>query len=443
MRPETKYAKSGDVHIAYQVVGEGPIDLVLVYGWISHLEHQWEDPSLARFLERLASFSRLITFDKRGTGLSDRVAENALPTLEQRMDDVRAVLEAAGSSRAALFGISEGGPMSALFAATYPARTSALVMYGTYAKWIRDAEYPWAPTREDHEAAFAAYEKGWGTPIGLKVFAPSVAGDERWRQWWARHLRLAASPGAGVALYRMNIEIDVRQVLPTIRVPTLILHRTGDRLMDPGGAQYIAEQIPGARHVEQPGADHIPWLGDADALVGEIQEFLTGVRPTSDVDRILATVMFVDIVGSTERAAALGDARWRDLLANYHERVSREITRFRGRLIDTAGDGVFASFDGPARAIRCASAIRDVVGTLGLTIRGGLHTGECEVAGDKVAGIAVHIGARVAASAGPGETLVTGTVKDLVAGSGLRFSDRGSHALKGVAGRWRLFAVQA
>lgn len=442
MRPETRYAKSGDVHIAYQVVGEGPIDLVLVYGWISHIEHQWEEPSLARFLERLAPFSRLITFDKRGTGLSDRVAENALPTLEQRMDDVRAVLEAAGSSRAALFGISEGGPMSALFAATYPARTSAL-MYGTFAKWIRDAEYRWAPTREDHEAAFAAYEKEWGTPIGLKVMAPSVAGDERWRQWWARHLRLAASPGAGVALYRMNIEIDVRHVLPTIRVPTLVLHRTGDRLIDSGGARYIAGRIPGARYVEQPGADHIPWLGDAEALIGEIQEFLTGVRPTSDVDRILATVMFVDIVGSTEQAAALGDARWRDLLANYHERVGTEIMRFRGRVIDTAGDGVFASFDGPARAIRCASAIRDVVGRLGLTIRGGLHTGECEVAGDKVAGIAVHIGARVAASAGPGETLVTSTVKDLVAGSGLRFSDRGSHALKGVAGRWRLFAVQA
>jgi len=443
MRPETRYAKSGDVHIAYQVAGEGPIDLVLVYGWISHIEHQWEDPSLARFLEQLASFSRLITFDKRGTGMSDRVAENALPTLEQRMDDVRAVLEAAGSARAALFGISEGGPMSALFAATYPARTSALVMYGTYAKWIRDAEYPWAPTREDHEAAFTAYEKAWGTPIGLKVFAPSVAGDERWRQWWARHQRLAASPGAGVALYRMNIEIDVRHVLPTIRVPTLMLHRAGDRLMHSGGARYIAGQIPGARYVEQPGTDHIPWLGDANAVVGEIQEFLTGVRPTLEVDRILATVMFVDIVGSTGRAAALGDARWRDLLTNYHALVSREIARFRGRVIDTAGDGVFASFDGPARAIRCASAVRDVVRTLGLTIRGGVHTGECEVAGDKVAGIAVHIGARVAASAGPGETLVTGTVKDLVAGSGLRFSDRGSHSLKGVAGRWRLFAVQA
>ena len=332
--------------------------------------------------------------------------------------------------------------MCALFAATYPARTTALVMYAPYAKWIRDAEYPWAPTREEHEAACVAYEKKWGTPIGLKVLAPSVASDERWRQWWARYQRLAASPGAGVALYRMNIEIDVRHVLPAISVPTLILHRTGDRLLDPAGARYVAEQIKGARYVEQPGADHVPWVGDADAVVAEIQEFLTGVRPSLQSDRVLATVMFVDIVGSTERAAALGDARWRDLLTSYHESVSREIARFRGRVLDTAGDGVFASFDGPARSIRCANAIRDTAATLGLQIRGGLHTGECEVTGDKVTGIAVHIGARVAAIAGPGETLVTATVKDLVAGSGLRFADRGSHTLRGLTGRWRLFAVQ-
>jgi class 3 adenylate cyclase/alpha-beta hydrolase superfamily lysophospholipase len=442
MRPETRYAKSGDVHVAYQVVGEGAVDLVLVHGWISHLEHQWEDPSLARFLERLASFSRLILFDKRGTGLSDRVADSALPTLEQRMDDVRAVMDAAGSTRAALFGISEGGPLSALFAATYPMRTSALIMYGAYAKWIGDADYPWAPSREDHEAAFKAYEEHWGTPIGLKVLAPSIASDERWRQWWGQHQRLSASPGAGVTLYRMNVEIDIRQILPTIRVPTLILHRLGDRLMNPAGAKYMAGQIPGAKYVELPGEDHVAWIGEVDILLAEIQEFVTGVRPASEVDRILATVLFVDIVGSTDRAAALGDARWRDLMNNYQQKVGKEVARLGGRVINTAGDGVFASFDGPARAIRCACAVRDGVAALGLTVRSGLHTGECEVDGDKIAGIAVHIGARVAAHAGPGEILLSGTVKDLVAGSGLRFVDRGSHTLKGVAGRWRLFAVQ-
>jgi class 3 adenylate cyclase/alpha-beta hydrolase superfamily lysophospholipase len=442
MRPETRYAKSGDVHVAYQVVGEGAVDLVLVHGWISHLEHQWEDPSLARFLERLASFSRLILFDKRGTGLSDRVADSALPTLEQRMDDVRAVMDAAGSTRAALFGISEGGPLSALFAATYPMRTSALIMYGAYAKWIGDADYPWAPSREDHEAAFKAYEEHWGTPIGLKVLAPSIASDERWRQWWGQHQRLSASPGAGVTLYRMNVEIDIRQILPTIRVPTLILHRLGDRLMNPAGAKYMAGQIPGAKYVELPGEDHVAWIGEVDILLAEIQEFVTGARPASEVDRILATVLFVDIVGSTDRAAALGDARWRDLMNNYQQKVGKEVARLGGRVINTAGDGVFASFDGPARAIRCACAVRDGVAALGLTVRSGLHTGECEVDGDKIAGIAVHIGARVAAHAGPGEILLSGTVKDLVAGSGLRFVDRGSHTLKGVAGRWRLFAVQ-
>ena len=442
MVPETRYAKSGDVHIAYQVVGRGPIDLILVHGWISHLEHQWEDPSLARFLERLASFSRLILFDKRGTGLSDRVADDALPTLEQRMDDLRVVMDAVGSRRSALFGISEGGPMCVLFAATYPERTSALLMYGTYAKWIRDSEYPWAMTRAEHEAAFAVYEKHWGTPVGLKTFAPSVANDEQWRQWWARHLRLAASPGAGVALYRMNIEIDVRHVLPTIRVPTLVLHRSGDRLFDPGGARYIASRIEHAKYVELPGVDHIAWLGDADALVAEVQEFLTGVRPISEVDRVLATVLFVDIVGSTERASMLGDARWRDLIASFHRLVAREVQRYRGRVVDTAGDGVFASFDGPARAIRCACAVRDAVTALGLTVRSGVHTGECEVSGDKIAGIAVHVGARVAAAAAPGEVLVSGTVRDLVSGSGLQLVDRGPHILKGIVGQWQLFAIQ-
>lgn len=443
MSAETKYAKSEKVHIAYQVVGDGPLDLVLVPGWVTHLEHQWQEPLQARFLERLASFARLILFDKRGTGLSDRVAEDALPTLEVRMDDVRAVLDAIGSSRAALVGISEGGPMCALFAATYPERTAALVMYGSYAKWIRDADYPWAPTRADHEAAFDAYEKGWGTPVGLKVVVPSVANDERYRKWWAEYLRTGASPGAGVALYRMNVEIDIRHVLPAIRVPTLILHRTGDRLINVGGSRYMAERIRNAKYVELTGVDHLPWFGNSDSMLAEIEEFLTGERPAAESDRILATVMFVDIVGSTERAAAVGDARWRDLLAGYHLRASAEIGRFRGRLIDTAGDGVFAAFDGPARAVRCAHAIREAASGLGLTVRAGLHTGECETSGDKLMGMAVHVAARVSSTASPDEVLTSSTVRDLVAGSGIQFSERGAHVLKGVPGEWRLFTARS
>ena len=438
----THYAKSGDVHIAYQVVGEGPVDLVLIHGWISHLDYQWEDPALARFLNRLASFSRLIVFDKRGTGLSDRVAESALPTLEQRMDDIRAVMDAAGSHRAVIFGISEGGPLSTLFAATYPARTAALIMYGTYAKWIRADDYPWAPTREEHEAAFKALEKHWGTPIGLKILAPSVANDERVRQWWAHYMRVSASPGAGLTLYRMNVEVDIRAILPTIRVPTLILQRSGDRLVPCQGARYMAEQIPAAKFVELPGDDHIPWIGNADPLLAEIQEFLTGEPPILEADRVLATVLFIDIVQSTQRATAIGDSRWRDLVNNYQQQVGKEVARLGGRVVNTAGDGVFATFDGPARAIKCARAVRDVVGTLGLVIRCGIHTGECVIEGKDVTGIAVHIGARIATRANPGEILLSSTVKDLIAGSRTECSDRGSHILKGVAGRWRLFAVK-
>jgi pimeloyl-ACP methyl ester carboxylesterase/class 3 adenylate cyclase len=442
MVPATHYAKSGDVHIAYQVVGDGPIDLVLVHGWISHLEYQWEDPALARFLNRLASFSRLIVFDKRGTGLSDRVAESALPTLEQRMDDIRAVMDAAGSHRAVIFGISEGGPLSTLFAATYPGRTAALIMYGAYAKWIRTDDYPWAPTREEHEAAFIAFEKHWGTAIGLKTLAPSAANDERMRQWWAHFMRVSASPGAGVTLYRMNVEVDIRAILPTIRVPTLMLHRSGDRVLPCQGARYMAGQIPGAKFVELPGDDHIPWIGNADPLLAEIQEFLTGETPMLEADRVLATVMFIDIVQSTQRATAIGDSRWRDLVEDYQQQVDKEVARLGGRVVNTAGDGVFAIFDGPARAIKCARAVRDVVGTLGLAIRCGIHTGECEIGGNDVAGIAVHIGARVAARADPGEMVLSSTVKDLIAGSRVECSDRGSHVLKGVSGRWRLFAVK-
>jgi len=437
-----RYAKSGNLHIAYRTVGDGPIDLVVVPGWVSHLEANWEEPLVAQFAERLMSFSRLILFDKRGTGLSDPVPLDRLPTLEQRMEDVHAVLDAVSSEKAALFGISEGGPLCALFAATYPERTSALVMSGCYAKWIRDEDYPWAPTRAEHEAAIDAYERKWGTPIGLKTIAPSVANDEGCRNWWARNLREGASPGAGIALYRMNIEIDIRAVLPTIRVPTLILHRTGDRLINVGNSRYMAEHIPNAKFVELEGVDHLPWFGNSDIVLDEVQEFLTGIRPGPARETILATIVFVDIVGSTEKASAIGDARWQSLLAGFHDLVKQELGRFRGRLIDTVGDGAFASFDGPARAIRCACAIRDRSAAFGTPVRAGLHTGECEVIDGKIAGIAVHIGARVAGQAQPGEVIVSSTVKDLVAGSGLRFSEGTVHTLKGVPGEWRLFSVQ-
>ncbi len=441
MEPETKYARSGSVNIAYQVVGNGPLDLVFVMGWVSHLEYFWEEPSFARFLNRLASFSRLILFDKRGTGLSDRVPETELPTLEQRMDDVRAVMDAVGSQRAALLGVSEGGPMCALFAATHPERTTALIMIGGYARRIWAPDYPWAPTVEAHERFMQEIRDGWGGPVGLAIRAPSLMHDERFKQWWARYLRMSASPAAALALTRMNAAIDIRHVLPTVHVPTLVVHRTGERTLSVEHARYMARQIPGARLVELPGEDHLPWVGDQDAIVDEVEEFLTGVRRGPEPDRVLATVVFTDIVGSTERAAAMGDRRWHDVLDGYYTVVRKELGRFRGREIETAGDGVLATFDGPARAVRCAVEIGRAVRYLGLEIRAGLHTGEVEMMGDNVGGIAVHIGARVAAHAGAGEVLVSSTVRDLVAGSGILFDDRGPRALKGVPGEWRLFAV--
>ena len=437
--PDTHYAKSGDVHIAYQVSGDGPLDLVVVPGWVSHLEYQWEEPWGARFFQRLSSFARLIRFDKRGTGLSDRVSE--MPTLEQRMDDVRAVMDAVGSERAALFGFSEGGPMSILFAAAYPQRTTALVLHGSYARSAWAPDYPYGRSEEQHRANLETLDRGWGGPVWIEYFAASAAKDERVRQWWATWLRLGASPGAGMALTRLAHEIDVRHVLPAIRVPTLILHRTDDQAVPIAHSRYMAERVPGAKLVELPGIDHIPWVGDQDTLLDEVEEFLTGVRQHAAVDRVLATVLFTDIVGSTALAAELGDRRWRHLLDNYYTLVRREVGRGRGREIDTAGDGLFASFDGPARAIRCASAIVSAVKPLGIAVRAGLHTGECEVIGEKIGGIAVHIGARVAAMASPGEVLVSHTVRDLVAGSGIRFEDRGTHVLKGVPGGWPLFAV--
>ena len=437
---ETRYAKSGDVHIAYQVIGNGPLDLVVVRGFVSHVELQWADPRPASLMTRLASFCRLIVFDKRGTGLSDRVG--SIPTLEERMDDVRAVTDAVGSDRVALLGMSEGGPMCALFAATYPERTSALIMYGAMARYAWAPDHPWGRTQEQHDASLKAAEQAWGTGASLPRFSPSLVNDESYREWWAAHERAAASPGAVLAVHRMNWEIDARHVLGTIRVPTLVLHRSGDRVVPVEQGRCIAERIPGAKYVELPGDDHTPWTGDTDALIGEIEEFLTGLRHGSEPDRVLATVLFTDIVGATERAAELGDRRWRELITQHHALVRQQLARYRGREIDTAGDGFLATFDGPALAVRCAAAIGQALRPLGVRIRAGLHTGECEVIGDKLGGIAVHIGARVAALAGPDEILASSTVKDLVAGSGLRFEDRGVHNLRGVPGEWRLFAAE-
>jgi pimeloyl-ACP methyl ester carboxylesterase len=446
VQPETHYARSGDVSIAYQVVGEGPFDVVFVPGSVSNVEYGWEEPSLARFYGRLASFSRLILFDKRGTGLSDRVKD--VPMLETRMDDVRAVMDAAGSERAAIMGISEGGPMAALFAATYPERTFAAILYGSPARYAWAPDYPWGRTLEEYRRHLEDMERRWGTPEYsdemLQWLAPSVADDDGFKRWFRTYARLSASPGAARDLGRMNMEIDVRQVLPAIRVPTLVLNRAEDRADQ---ARHLAAQIPGARYVELPGRDHAPWVGDADALVDAVREFVTsvweeGAWEEAEPDRVLATVLFTDIVGSSEKAASLGDRGWRELLERHHAEVRRQLVRFRGKEVDTAGDGFFASFDGPARAIRCATAIVESMPKLGLEVRAGLHTGECELVDDKVAGIAVHTGARVASQARPGEVLVSSTVKDLVAGSGLAFEDRGAHELKGIPGEWRLYAVE-
>jgi pimeloyl-ACP methyl ester carboxylesterase len=439
--PETRYAKSGDVNIAYQVVGDGPIDVVFVMGWVSHIELFWAEPSFARFLRRLASVGRLILFDKRGTGLSDRVPHDRLPTLEQRMDDVRAVLDAVGSERAALLGVSEGGPMCALFAATYPERTRALVMIGGYARLESAPDYPWGERPQDHD--WERLERDWGGDLGLVERAPSMAHDDRFRRWWASYLRLGASPGAVVALSKMNVAVDIRDVLPVIAVPTLVLHRVGDRLLPVEGARYVAERIPGARLVELPGEDHLPFAGDQDAMLDEIEEFLTGSRSAHEPERALATLLFTDVVGSTERVAELGDRRWRELLEAHNAAVRRELDHHRGRELSTAGDGFLAMFDGPIRAMRAALAIVEAVRELGLEVRAGIHTGEVELMGKDIGGLAVHIGARVSAAAGPGEVLVSRTVTDLVAGSGLQFEDRGPHTLKGVPGEWRLFRVIA
>lgn len=439
--PETRYARSGDVNIAYQVVGSGALDLVFVMGWVSHLEYFWREPSFAQFLLRLASFSRLILFDKRGTGLSDRVPVTELPTLEQRMDDVRAVLDAVGSQRAALCGVSEGGPMCSLFAATYPEKTIAVVMIGTYAKRIWAPDYPWAPTAEHRQEFYEEMQRDWGGPVGLEERAPSVADDPHFREWWATYLRMGASPGAALALTKMNADIDVRHVLASIRVPTLVIHRAGDACLKVEEGRYVAEQIPGAKYVELPGVDHLPFVGDQDAILDEIEEFLTGVRHAPLHDRVLATVLFTSIVDCAAQAARHGERQWRDLLERYQTYTRKELELFKGREIEMEDGHLLATFDGPARAIRAACAINDFAARLGLQIKAGLHTGECDVIGDQVGGIAVEIGAQVTAKASVGEVLVSHTVKDLVAGSGIRFEDKGALMLDEIPGTWGLFAV--
>jgi pimeloyl-ACP methyl ester carboxylesterase len=446
--PQVKYTRTGDTSIAYSVVGDGPFDLVYVGGWVtSSLEYAWLGPP-RQFFERLASFARLILFDKRGTGLSDRM--HGISDHETRMDDLRAVMDAVGSERAAIMGVSEGGPLAVLFAATYPERTAATVLYGTTPTYLRADDFPWASTRDEALAALArSPSTDWGTDEWAdehwaSLWAGAPYTDEL-RSWWRSYVRLSASPGAAASLGRANMDLDVRHVLPTMRVPTLVAHVEGDKLIPVESSHYLASKIPGAELVLLPGQAHAPYA-NIEPLTREVERFLTGIHDRGEWDeierdRVLATILFTDIVGSTARAAELGDRAWRELLGEHHTRVRRQLARYRGHEVDTAGDGFFASFDGPARAIRCATAIEESVRELGLQMRAGVHTGECEVVDGKVGGIAVHIGARVAAEAQPGEVLVSQTVKDLVAGSGLAFSDRGAAELKGVPGEWRLYAL--
>ena len=440
---EVSYARSGDIRIAYQVVGEAPVDLVLVHGWVCTFQPGWEYPKLAAFYRRLASMGRLILFDKRGTGLSDRVSPERLPDLETRMDDVRAVLDSVGSERAVLLGLSEGGAMSTLFAATHPARTVALVLMGTFPREMQAPDYPWGVSEESLRRRLALLEEDdWAaaaTRDWLGRVAPDILRDPAALRWYTSYVRRGASPGASKALRLMNAEIDIRDLLPTISVPTLVLHRAQETWRD--GSRFMGEHIPGARVVELPGNDHLPWEGDQDALLDEIERFLTGVREEVEPDRVLTTLLFTDIVGSTAKAAELGDRAWQDLLTKHHRLVRAQLARFRGREVDMVGDGVFATFDGPARAVRCASAIADGLKALGLGVRAGVHTGEVEQADGGPRGLAVHIAARIAAAAQPGEVIVSSTVKDIVAGSGIAFEERGEHELAGVPGTWRLFAA--
>ncbi len=431
---ETRYVKNGEVNIAYQVVGEGDVDIVFVMGWVSHLEYFWEEPHFAAFLNRLASFSRLILFDKRGTGLSDHVPISELPTLEQRMEDVHAVMDAVGSDRAVLIGVSEGGPMCSLFAATYPEKTTALVMIGTYAKRIKDDDYPWGVSAEDRDKFFQLMEQDWGKPVGIEERAPSLANDESFRDWWATYLRMGASPGAAVALTKMNAEIDVRNVLPSIRVPTLVIHREGDLCLKVEEGRYVASQIPGSKYVELGGIDHLPFVGDQEEILSEIESFLSGMRRAEEHDRVLATVMNVRVIdGANDDDATLDHAQ---------AFVRRQLELFKGREVAYDNGGVLATFDGPARAIRCAAAIMESAARLGVRVKTGLHTGECDVVGNKYSGFAVDLAQKIADECKPDNILVSRTVKDLVAGSGIVFEEYGMRSFDGADGEWRLFTVK-
>ena len=442
-QPEVLYAKSEGGAVAYQAVGNGSLDLVFLPEWMNNLEMQWDDPRLARFPTQLSTFSRVLMLNMRGIGLSDALREGEATTIEQWMDDITAVLDEVGSERVALVGTGIGGSLAMVFAATYPERTSALVLLNSTARSSAAPDYPFGIDREWRERTQKAMRQAWGQAAILQLQAPELAGDNRFRDWYGRFERYGASPGMALAVLKMVHELDVRHVLPAIQCPVLILHRAGDAIVRVKHGRYLAKHISDARYVELQGEGHAFWSGDPDPILAEIQEFLTGTPPLAAVDRVLATVLFTDIVGSTETAARLGDDRWTRLLNAYRMLVRQELVRFRGREVDMAGDGLLATFDGPARGIRCATAIRGAVRSLGVDIRAGLHTGEVEQRGDGIAGIAVHVGQRVQAEADPGEILVSRTVVDLVAGSGIRFEDRGSRSLKGVTEQWRLFAADA
>ena len=440
--PRTRFAKSGGLNIAYQVVGEGESDLVWVPGYISHLDWSWSDPGLARLFERLSSFRRLILFDKRGTGLSDRVSPSELPSFAERMDDIRAVMDAAGSERAAIAGWSEGAALAALFAATYPDRVEKLVLYGGYPKIINGDGFDDGVAPELAQEVFDVVSEHWAEPHDYhKVWAPSKAEDEQWQEEFAHARTLAASPGAARALLSMTQDVDVRSALPLVSAPTLVIHRTGDVAVPVTAGRYFAKHIPDATLVELDGIDHLWWIGDQQAILDAMEEFLTGLAPDREAERVLATVLFTDICGSTEKVAELGDSRWREILTRHDAIFREQLERHRGREVVHTGDGFLATFDAPARAIRCAQAADEALRREGLEIRAGLHTGECTLRGENVAGIAVHIAARIAALAAGGEILVSRTVTDLVAGSGIEFEDRGTHELKGVPEPWHLHRV--